>query len=524
MSSNEKAESRIQNPECGGSAARGENLEPRIENLEEKRGGALPQALIVDPASGGTPVASPPPALLSGVKQSGSSLTANPGAPGLSEAKPSAADPFFSGRKHYPALDGLRALAIIGVIGLHFGNVIKHSQAAAGGPVALGLFKVFHHGAWGVDLFFVLSGYLITGILYDAKGQAQYFRNFYARRTLRIFPLYYGVLAIELLILLIIKFGFPHAWLRLHNPQKLWTAMPWFWSYTTNIGMDFFHVHAVLQGHFWSLAVEEQFYLVWPLLVFFLPWRALVRACLALVALAFALRFLLAGIGNSFAAYSFTPCQFDALGLGALIALAVRNPLSHAWMGKYALRVGVAAGLLTLAVIVSAVAFQLDPTFLGTQNVRLAVGATHAARVRFGSDAWLSAGLYAPLDVAFAALLAAVVTGSSAGLQRIFSWKPLRALGGYSYGLYVFHFIVFMILGNLLIHFPRIRNATTNQMLPAIGLLLTNLVISLTLAVVSFHLYEKRFLKLKRNFPERGAAGARGGSARPTTAGATGQS
>ncbi len=352
----------------------------------------------------------------------------------------------------------------------------------------------------------MLSGFLITGILYDAKGQGHYFRNFYARRTLRIFPLYYGVLAVELAILLVIKFGFPHAWLHLHNPQKLWAAMPWFWTYTTNIGQAFFHIHTVLQGHFWSLAVEEQFYLVWPLLVCFLPWRALARSCLALVALAFAVRFLLAGFGSSFAAYSFTPCQFDALGLGALIALAMRNSLSRAWLGKYSLRICIVAGLAAAAAIVIAVSFRINPTLLGSHSVRLAITATHAPRMRFRSETWLSAALYAPLDIAFAALLAAVVTGSSAQLQSIFNWKPLRALGGYSYGLYVFHFIVFMVLGNLLIHFPRLRDATTNHMLPAIGLLLANLVISLTLAVASFHLYEKHFLKLKRYFPERGAA------------------
>ena len=81
----------------------------------------------------------------------------------------------------------------------------------------------------------------------------------------------------------------------------------------------------------------------------------------------------------------------------------------------------------------------------------------------------------------------------------------LTALGKYSYGLYVFHFIVFMMLGNLLIHFPRIAAATTNEMLPAIGLLLVNVIISLALAVASFHLYEKHFLKLKKYFPERAA-------------------
>jgi peptidoglycan/LPS O-acetylase OafA/YrhL len=402
------------------------------------------------------------------------------------------------GRKHYPALDGLRGLAILLVLFCHYAFILP-----VRGRVGASLEMLSFQGWVGVTLFFVLSGFLITGILVDSKGQPQYFKNFYARRFLRIFPLYYGVLAVELAILLVIKFGFAHAWLHLHNPQKLWAAMPWFWTYTTNIGQAFFHIHTVLQGHFWSLAVEEQFYFVWPLLVCFMPWRALVHSCLVLVALAFAVRFLLAGFGMGFAAYSFTPCQFDALGLGALIALAVRNSLSRVWLGKYSLRICTVAGLTAAAAIVIAVSFQINPTLLGSHSMRLAIRATHAPWLRFRSYPWFSAALYAPLDIAFAALLAAIVTGASAGLQRIFGWKPLRALGGYSYGLYVFHFIVFMVLGNLLIHFPRIRDATNNNMLSAIGLLLANLVISFALAVTSFHLYEKRFLKLKKYFPER---------------------
>ncbi|NNM89222.1 MAG: acyltransferase [Phycisphaerae bacterium] len=359
----------------------------------------------------------------------------------------------------------------------------------------------------GVTLFFVLSGFLITGILYDAKGQSHYFRNFYARRTLRIFPLYYGVLAVELLVLLVIKFGFPHAWLHLHNPQKLWAAMPWFWSYTTNVGMAFFHIHTVLQGHFWSLAVEEQFYLVWPVLILLLSRRGLIRACLALVVIAFATRFLLTALGRGpFAAYSFTPCQFDALGLGALVAILAREPAGHGWLKRYSPPVLAAAATLTLVSFFTIVALRINPASLGEINVRVARGGNAGGFVVFRDVPWLCDVLYAPLDAAFAALLAAIVTGASARLGAFFSWTPLRALGGYSYGLYVFHFIVFVILGNLLLHFPRIRDATTNQMLPAIGLLLTNLVISLTLAVASFHLYEKRFLKLKKNFPERAAA------------------
>ena len=412
-------------------------------------------------------------------------------------------DPFFSGRKHFPELDGLRGLAILLVLFCHYAFILP-----VRGRIGASLEILSFQGWMGVTLFFVLSGFLITGILYDAKGQAHYFRNFYARRTLRIFPLYYGILVAELLILLVIRFGFPHAWLHLHNPQKLWAAMPWLSTYTTNIGQSFFHLHTVLEGHFWSLAVEEQFYLVWPLLVFLFPCRWLLKACAVLVVTAFLVRAALAANADPSAAYSLTPCQFDALGLGALAALLVRDKARYAMLKRYAPRALVAGGLLLAVMIGSAVALRLNPTLLGSHSVRMAGGTGHATWMRFRSLPWLSVSLYAPLDLACAALLAAVVTGASPFLQRVFNFGPLRKLGKYSYGLYVFHFIVFMMLGNLLVHFPRVAEATTNQMLPAFGLLSANLLISLTLAFCSYHLYEKHFLKLKKYFPERAAAAA----------------
>ena len=109
------------------------------------------------------------------------------------------------GRKHYAALDGLRGLAIIMVMLLHYSPFLPHF-----------LRPLLNQGGSGVDLFFFLSGFLITGILYDAKGQSHYFRNFYARRTLRIFPLYYGFLSVLLISLVVLRFGFPHIWAHKH--------------------------------------------------------------------------------------------------------------------------------------------------------------------------------------------------------------------------------------------------------------------------------------------------------------------
>jgi peptidoglycan/LPS O-acetylase OafA/YrhL len=285
------------------------------------------------------------------------------------EASPAkaGADPFFSGRKHFPELDGLRGLAIVLVLFCHYSQILP-VHGALGASLEVAAFQ----GWIGVNLFFVLSGFLITGILFDAKGQNHYFRNFYARRTLRIFPLYYGILAVELAILLIIRLHSHAAWEHLHNPQKLWHSMPWLLTYTTNIGMAFWHVDTVIQGHFWSLAVEEQFYLVWPLMVFLLPWRKLIHACVALITTALILRFVFtaAGLGE-FAAYSFTVCNFDALGLGGLIAILYRNRGTSQWLEKHAKAVLLIAGPLTAAAFILLIAFRMNPESVGNMSVRL---------------------------------------------------------------------------------------------------------------------------------------------------------
>src|SRR5262245_10664845 len=159
---------------------------------------------------------------------------------------------------HIPALDGIRGIAILLVLLFHFG------QYGHGLPYpAVFVDKLFHRicqiGWVGVDLFFVLSGFLITGILYDSKGRNHYFRNFYVRRCLRILPLYYFSL---ILFLIVLPKLFP-----LHTGfRSLRQDSFWYWTYLSNVrvayrGWDSFGV----LDHFWSLAVEEQFYLLWPI-------------------------------------------------------------------------------------------------------------------------------------------------------------------------------------------------------------------------------------------------------------------
>lgn len=150
---------------------------------------------------------------------------------------------------HLLPLDGVRGLAILMVICSH----AFESNYNSGGFLIRTIGHVLFYGFFGVDLFFVLSGFLITGILYDSVNDRGYFRKFYARRALRIFPLYYGVLAVCLL---------------LTRPLHLhWGDMGWLLAfYLQNLHpmkiMSFSPGAPIGLFHFWSLAVEEQFYLV----------------------------------------------------------------------------------------------------------------------------------------------------------------------------------------------------------------------------------------------------------------------
>src|SRR5215472_4905523 len=151
---------------------------------------------------------------------------------------------------HVPALDGVRGLAILLVMGSHFFAGTPHNR-----PERL-LRMMQGFGGTGVDLFFVLSGFLITGILYDSLHDSRFFRKFYARRALRILPLYYGVLATFAIIGLCER--------RSSSGELLSLAL--YLQNTSLIAQPIVVYAAPLflpLGHFWSLAIEEQFYLVW---------------------------------------------------------------------------------------------------------------------------------------------------------------------------------------------------------------------------------------------------------------------
>ena len=307
-------------------------------------------------------------------------------------------------RRHVPALDGVRGMAIVLVLVSHLMLFNDHTGSRFGDSLSAlrGL------GWVGVDLFFVLSGFLITGILFDTLQDPHYFGSFYMRRFLRIFPLYYGFLFF-LMILGHWSPGMHFAW----NGRQYVLL-----TYLQNTGIWFpvtdFHpgIWADLD-HFWSLAVEEQFYLFWPLLVFLVRGRRrLIALALALSGFALLLRIALYLHGSSpLLIFMLTPCRMDTLLLGGLVALVVRGDsdwIPRRWMMPVALVAGVVIAAYTLS-------------HLGRDMRDFFFGAT------FG---------YSVIALGCVALLIASLEPESVA-HHIFRWSWLRSLGKYSYGIYV---------------------------------------------------------------------------------------
>jgi peptidoglycan/LPS O-acetylase OafA/YrhL len=305
---------------------------------------------------------------------------------------------------HIPALDGLRGIAILLVLLHHFAWVPITMTGLPG--VVLGFTRI---GWVGVELFFVLSGFLITGILVDSKPAENYLSTFYIRRALRILPLYYGCVFIVFILLPSLgKAGIPNL------PRQITSGQLWYWFYAGNWA-SFWNAGAYCFGHFWSLAVEEQFYLFWPWIVLMTSRRTLARVCILLILVGPAVRAFLHFRGvDPDLIYISTWCYLDTLALGSIAALIVRDELwTRLWIPQ-----------LNKLIYPSLLAFVL-------------IGMVDR---RYENDATFIFGLF-PISLFFAGLVFRVVatTGSNSLLQRILQTGWLRSYGRYSYAIYVYH-------------------------------------------------------------------------------------
>lgn len=369
---------------------------------------------------------------------------------------------------HIPALDALRGLAILLVMLGHFSHFDGMPPVV---PIDR-MVKTFAGVGWvGVDLFFVLSGFLITGILYDSKGGAHYFRNSFARRVLRIFPVYYGCLVVFLVVLPLL---FPNDW----GYQALRKDGVWYWTYLTNLQIARFGFPDFpVLGHFWSLAIEEQFYLVWPAVVLLSTRADLIRICFLCIVGAFVVRvaFVLGNYGE--AAYVLTPARMDSLAVGAGLALAARG--QEGWMR-----------ITRLA--------RPAATILGAVLVTMFVS-------RGGLAPWdpiMKTIGHTLLACFFGALLVlALISARQTVTGRFFASSRLAFFGRYSYALYVIHVPILLLgLGRLLPldYVPTVFGSLLLKKLVFVSFAMT---VSVALAMISWHLYEKQFLKLKKLFP-----------------------
>jgi peptidoglycan/LPS O-acetylase OafA/YrhL len=377
---------------------------------------------------------------------------------------------------HIPALDGVRGLAILLVLVRHF-SPDNFPQDSFGEP----LIRWGRFGWMGVDLFFVLSGFLITGILLNARSKPHYFRNFYVRRVLRIFPLYYGVL-LALLVVAPLLFSAAGLWPRVtqmlgkyaDDYASIRANQIWLWLYAVNLvpGVEW----SFLEG-FWSLAVEEHFYLVWPFLVWCLRGRRLIVACVGCIVLALVIRVVLWATGWSGPQfrYEFTLCRMDCLALGALLAVLARNERTWAWLSRN----GGWVALASAAALIAGFAWQGGP------NYRTPLTSTIGLTV----VALLCGGV----------LVMALRAPTTSLLGRTFRSGFLTFLGRYSYGLYVLHRLAAFPVRKLFT-WDSVGAATGS---PLLGVALYQVVAwtaSIALALASWYLYESHFLKLKKYF------------------------
>jgi len=370
------------------------------------------------------------------------------------------------------ALDGLRGTAVILVMVHHFFAYPQHEAL-----IGSNLYNLAYVGWTGVDLFFVLSGFLITGILIQAKGENHYFRNFYMRRILRIFPLYYGVLLVVFgLVPLVYRYS---PAVQMVAERQMWL---WFYGVNVNIALEakwLFDAEWLALGHFWSLAIEEHFYLLWPALVFLLGWRALMIVCgLCIpVALVTRLALLKAGVVPT-AVYVLTPCRMDSLAIGGLLALAVRSPRGVGALLPAARWTCVAGGVALLAI------FLACGNFSEELPVMQSVGYPLLA-LFFGSLLVLSLNP-APTSV----------------VRRFFCFRLLRLFGAYSYGLYVFH-VLLRPLFIKLFGASHLASLLGSPLGGVVAFTILAILGSLLAAFLSWHLYEGPFLRLKRFFEYR---------------------
>ncbi|GAB3337483.1 acyltransferase family protein [Marilutibacter aestuarii] len=364
---------------------------------------------------------------------------------------------------YFPSLDGFRGFAFMGIVAAHVFQLWEGVEI----PWQLKLPNLLVHCAWaGIDAFFVLSGFLITGILLRLRGRERALRLFYFRRTLRIFPPYYA--------LLLVLF----AWLA-------WSAGDWrapfeparlsYWVYLHNFaisaqGWDAFRP----LSHLWSLAIEEQFYLLWPLLVLMLPIGRLRWVLFGFLLFAPLLRLAMTLQGSSYVpVYVLLFTRLDALAGGALTALMAATPEGRARLGRWGPRMVAASLVVILAFYLLRHGYLLDDPLV--QVVGYSVNIVGAVGV-------LTSLAFAPRTL---------------GLRGFFAWSPFRWLGNRSYGGYLYHWPIAIVVHQWLLPLGM------TPLWSLVDTMLLTTALTLLAAETSWRLIERPCLALRHLYPSQ---------------------
>jgi peptidoglycan/LPS O-acetylase OafA/YrhL len=382
----------------------------------------------------------------------------------------SAADPARDGGGRIPELDGLRGLAILLVILCHY---VGNADHAALGFWSHRMLSAFTAGWSGVDLFFVLSGFLIGGILLDARGAPHYFRTFYMRRVFRILPLYYTwTLLFGIFVVLVLwlapgrtpltsrdLYQVPVHLLFLQNFSVGMPSWSWIWFVVT-----------------WSLAVEEQFYLLAPVLIRLLSLRALVPLLAFFICAAPVFRVVVyRWFGDPFAASTPMPGRADALAWGILLAVAWRQPWFRAFLEVH--RALLRRVMVILLLGVAALLWWLARP-AGT--VTLTIGIS-----------WLA--------IFYSCLLLMVVSQTGTRMASIMRWGWLRSLGVVSYCVYILHDTFNQIAHRVLLHaVPELYD------LRGVGVTLFALLLTIGVAAASWRFFEKPLIRRGHSYSYSG--------------------